>query len=331
MPLVSIVLPTFNRARFLPEAFAAIAAQEWSDWELILVDDGSTDETPKIVEEWVAAMRQPVRFIRQQNMGAYGARNTALDYATGDYIAFFDSDDLWLPHHLDRCVRQLEANRDVDWVYGACRMADFDSGRELAASTFRVNGAPRRFMSLPTDTRGDLHVLRGDDVIPCALLHGLYCGLQNSVFRREVFDGLRFKTTFRNEAEDQLFVIRVLKRGHAIGYLDDVHVIYRVHASNSSGSATGPNSFDRQFTLMEPVARGFRELRSECSLTSRENAALRRRLHREYVWHLGYATCRAHGRNQQALHYYHKGIVEWPWSLRAWTTYVAGHVRAFAQ
>src|SRR3712207_6270965 len=97
-PTVSIILPTYNRAKFLPQAFGSIRSQTWTDWELIIVDDGSTDETPEFLKELTANFQQPVRYICQENQGAYGARNTGLDHAIGKYIAFFDSDDLWLPH-----------------------------------------------------------------------------------------------------------------------------------------------------------------------------------------------------------------------------------------
>src|SRR5688572_19425954 len=97
-PTVSILLPTYNRAAFLPQALEAIGAQAFTDWELIVVDDGSTDDTPAVLERLVAGLGRPVHLIRQENQGAYGARNTGLDAARGKYVAFYDSDDTWLPH-----------------------------------------------------------------------------------------------------------------------------------------------------------------------------------------------------------------------------------------
>ena len=76
MPRVSIILPTFNRARFLPEAFASIRRQHFLDWELIVVDDGSTDETDAVVRQSLHDVTQPVKYVKQENQGAYGARNT---------------------------------------------------------------------------------------------------------------------------------------------------------------------------------------------------------------------------------------------------------------
>ena len=72
-PTVSVILPTFNRSRFLPAAFEAIRAQQMTSWELIVIDDGSTDDTEQVVAALSKSMTQPVRYLRQDNRGAYGA------------------------------------------------------------------------------------------------------------------------------------------------------------------------------------------------------------------------------------------------------------------
>lgn len=235
---VTIILPTYNRESVLPQAFEAIHDQTFTDWELIIIDDGSTDNTREVVDSATAEWAQPVRYIWQENRGAYAARNTGLDHATGEYIAFYDSDDLWLPHHLHDCVGALETNAGVDWVYGACRMVDYTSGREMAGSTFYVEGVRRPFMELETHKTGELYVIVDKRVVECMALHGLYSGLQNSLDRSRVFSETRFDHRWRN-AEDQLVVIRALMAGIRFGYFDNVHVTYHVHKANSSGAAQG--------------------------------------------------------------------------------------------
>ncbi len=177
-PTVSIILPTYNRERFLPEAFAAIEAQTFTDWELIVVDDGSTDGTRDLVPRLTADFPQGAKYIYQENQGAYGARNTGLDHAQGKYIAFYDSDDLWLPHHLKDCVEGLEANPDVDWVYGACRIVDQTTNRELDPTTFYIANLPRPFMQLKKRSVGRLAIIEDPHVIRCMISSGLFNGLQ---------------------------------------------------------------------------------------------------------------------------------------------------------
>ena len=105
MPSVSVIMPTFNRADTIRRAIRSVQAQTFTDWELIVVDDGSTDNTVALIEG-----RDPrLKLIRQENQGTAGARNAGLSASAGSYIAFLDSDDEWLPHHLELCVSFLEA------------------------------------------------------------------------------------------------------------------------------------------------------------------------------------------------------------------------------
>jgi len=105
MALVSVIMPTFNRADTINRAIRSVQAQTFTDLELIVVDDGSTDNTVALIE----GCDPRLKLIRQKNQGTAGARNTGLRAAAGSYIAFLDSDDEWLPHHLELCVGFLEA------------------------------------------------------------------------------------------------------------------------------------------------------------------------------------------------------------------------------
>jgi glycosyltransferase involved in cell wall biosynthesis len=319
MPTVSIILPTYNREKFLPEAFAAIAGQTFTDWELIVVDDGSTDGTRELVPRLTDKFSQPVRYIYQENQGAYGARNTGLDHASGRYVAFYDSDDLWLPHHLQDCVAALESNPDVDWVYGACRIVDYIAGRELAPHTFYIDDQPRPFLRLNTKRSDPLRIIVDHNAVRCMISDGLLCGLQNSIIRSHVFDNMRFDAASRNEAEDQLIVVRVLKRGCRLAYLNSVHVIYRVHSANSSGACHGASVY-RQIKIQLLLVRGYERLARTTLLTFRERIALRRRLSTVYFWHLGYALMWRSGLRKDAARMYLRALQLWPLEWRYWKT-----------
>ncbi|WPL17680.1 GalNAc(5)-diNAcBac-PP-undecaprenol beta-1,3-glucosyltransferase [Thiorhodovibrio winogradskyi] len=324
--MLSIILPTYNRARFLPKALESICAQCFSDWELIIVDDGSDDDTINILGQLTSGIEQPVKIIEQENQGAYGARNTGLDQAKGKYVAFFDSDDEWLPHHLRDCVDALEQNPDVDWVYGACRIIDNASGEVKEESTFYPNGISRPFIQLNTHQVGDLRIINDDKAIVCAILHGFYSGLQNSVLRARVFDNYRFDYLERNEAEDQLFVIRMLLAGKSIGYLDNVHVNYCLHDANSS-AAGGSQGLDRQERVLRLMIAGYEKLLREKPLPQQVRKALRKRVAADCFWQLGYATLWQSGQRTEARAMYRRGLGYWPWDWRYWKTYFVSFVK----
>ncbi len=106
MPRVSVIVPTCNRAQFLQEAVESVLGQTFRDFELIVVDDGSTDCTPYLVKRW----EDQVRWIRQEKLGVSRARNTGIRAARGRYVSFLDSDDLWSKGKLEIQVAFLDAN-----------------------------------------------------------------------------------------------------------------------------------------------------------------------------------------------------------------------------
>jgi len=115
MPRVSVIIPTYNRADMVGDAIRSVLDQTYADWELILVDDGSSDDTRQIVEAF-ADLR--IRYIYQDNKGLPGARNTGIQAARGQYIAFLDSDDLFLPHKLEWQLDALETRPELGLVAG---------------------------------------------------------------------------------------------------------------------------------------------------------------------------------------------------------------------
>jgi len=115
-PLVSVIVPTYNRAMLLQAAIASVLCQSWQNFEVVVVDDGSTDATPAVVAE-IAEKDKRVRYLRRKNGGVSAARNTGLSQARGELIAFLDSDDAWLPWKLSMQVSALMALPDVGMVW----------------------------------------------------------------------------------------------------------------------------------------------------------------------------------------------------------------------
>jgi glycosyltransferase involved in cell wall biosynthesis len=108
-PRVTVIIPTYNRAGCLREAVDSVLAQDFRDFELIVVDDGSTDDTPRLLQEYGDA----IRVFRQENRGVSAARNAGIAVSRGALIAFLDSDDLWLQGKLARQVEFFKAHADA--------------------------------------------------------------------------------------------------------------------------------------------------------------------------------------------------------------------------
>lgn len=120
--LISIIIPTFNRARYLPAAIDSVLSQGFDDCEVIVVDDGSTDDSLKLL----AAYGQRIRVLTQANAGAGAARNLGIGHAVGEYVAFLDSDDLWFPWSLRTLRDVIEQTGRPSVIHTAFEWIDND-------------------------------------------------------------------------------------------------------------------------------------------------------------------------------------------------------------
>jgi glycosyltransferase involved in cell wall biosynthesis len=119
--LVSITIPFLNRERFLPEAIESVLCQTYTNWDLHLVDDGSTDGSTRMARDYAARFSRKVYYHEHPghaNRGQSASRNLGIRNSTGEFIAFLDSDDVWLPHKIAEQVAILATHPDVGLVYG---------------------------------------------------------------------------------------------------------------------------------------------------------------------------------------------------------------------
>jgi glycosyltransferase involved in cell wall biosynthesis len=131
---VSVVMPSYNSADTIVETIASVAAQSWREFEMIVVDDGSNDGTPALLAQ--QARRYPwISWCIQANAGPSVARNTAIALARGEFIAFLDADDIWMPNKLALQVAAFEHNPNAAFVYADER--DFWPDRELPKTLFQ--------------------------------------------------------------------------------------------------------------------------------------------------------------------------------------------------
>jgi glycosyltransferase involved in cell wall biosynthesis len=202
--LITVVIPCYNQARFLDEAIGSVLQQTHAQRELIVVDDGSTDDTAV-----VAAKYPEVRLLRQENRGLAAARNRGWAAAQGRYLVFLDADDRLRPQALERGLRCLREHPEAAFAYG----------RYLNIS---ANGAPLSPSTRPcVENEHYLHLLKAN-----------YIGMHAAVFyRREVFTAVGGFNERLKACEDFDFYLRVARR-FPIRCHPEVVAEYRQHGSN---------------------------------------------------------------------------------------------------
>ena len=117
MPKISVIIPVYNAEKYLSDAIESVIEQTYDDWEIVAVNDGSTDSSPVILKTYEKRYPTKIRVIHQSNSGLSAARNVAIAASRGEYVAFLDADDLWLPEKIDEQIRVLSTNTDVGLVY----------------------------------------------------------------------------------------------------------------------------------------------------------------------------------------------------------------------
>ncbi len=120
-PLVSVILPTFNRHSYLSRSIGSVILQTFTDWELLVIDDGSSDQTFSLIIEYQEKFPK-IRYMRHSNKKLPLTLNTGILAACGKYIAFIGSDDEWKPEHLERNIEIFHLYNDTDLVYGSAEI-----------------------------------------------------------------------------------------------------------------------------------------------------------------------------------------------------------------
>jgi len=133
-PLISVIIPTYNKAQYLGEAIKSVLNQTYKNIEIIIIDDGSTDKTREVVKSFDD---EGIIYFSQENKGPASARNTGIKKAKGKYIAFLDSDDLWLKEKLKRQIDFMEKNSEIGLMGTACYEIT-DKGRIIGKKIFPV-------------------------------------------------------------------------------------------------------------------------------------------------------------------------------------------------
>ncbi|HEX6386757.1 MAG TPA: glycosyltransferase [Anaerolineae bacterium] len=229
--LVSVIIIFLNAEQFLEEAIESIFAQSYGNWELLLVNDGSTDGSTAIACEYARQYPGKVCYLEheeQQNRGMSASRNLGIRHARGEYVAFLDSDDVWLPHKLAQQVAILDTRPEAAMVYGPTQWwyswtgKPEDSGRDFVLEA----GVPANTLIQPPLLLA--RFLQMESISPCT------CSV---LLRREVVERVNgFEESFRGLYEDQAFFAKLCLAAPIL-VTDECVARYRQHTNSGSSIA----------------------------------------------------------------------------------------------
>jgi len=297
-PKVSVVMPVYNGEKHIVEAIESGLAQTYSNFELIVVNDGSSDGTYGRIQPYLARLKYVAHPV---NRGVCAAANTGIQNASGDLIAFFDSDDVWFPEKLELQVEYFRANPDVALVY--CDNLRFDE-----------KGVIPKEEELPSGFRREGNIFRE------LFLDSLICA-NTVVVRRECLERFGgFDETLRTGDYDLWLRIA---RHHKIGYVPRVLTKYRQHDSQLSRKirTSGPDDDPLPVTVIKKMLRLYPEIPKELGAST-----VKRRISSLYV-QVGY-HCFNQGDFPTARKHLRQAIRHWPLDLRCYGYYLATYLGA---
>jgi glycosyltransferase involved in cell wall biosynthesis len=230
VPLVSIITIFRNEERFLPEAVESVLAQSYPNWELLLCDDGSTDESPALARAYARSHPGRIRFLQHpdgENRGMSATRNMGLAHARGDLIALLDGDDVYMQDKLARQAEILQTHPEAVMVYGPTCFWQTWPGSPPGGSDSYSRMPVRKPQMIHGKTMLR-QVLRGrcDPPATCSVL-----------VRRDAIDSIGgFEDRFHDLFEDQVFFAKLLLGSH-LYVTDECHDRYRQHADSTCSIA----------------------------------------------------------------------------------------------
>ncbi|WP_227990766.1 glycosyltransferase [Flavisolibacter ginsenosidimutans] len=224
---LSVIITSYNHAHYLPQAISSAMQQDYANKEIIVVDDGSTDNTKEVVARF-----PDIKYVYQTNTGLSAARNTGIDHSTGEYLVFLDADDWFLENAFSKSVAALEANHDAAFAYG---------------THIKLN---EKNEELPSKEKQDIAQKHYGHL----LVHNFIAMHAAVFYRRWVFDKFRFDTNLKACEDYDLFL--KITRNHPVVYHQHKVAAYRKHSENMSGNVslmieTGLKVMQRQLPFLQ--------------------------------------------------------------------------------
>jgi glycosyltransferase involved in cell wall biosynthesis len=277
-PAVSVITIFLNGEAFIQEAIESVVAQTFRDWELLLVDDGSTDASSAIAQRFAAADPDRIRYLEHaehRNRGMSASRNLGIERARGTFIALLDADDVWLPDHLEQHVRRLHEHPEAGMVYGPSMLWYSWTGlpEDAARAGRRRLGVPADTLVRPPRLLELLLENRADTPATCSVL------MRRSAV--ELAGG--FEEEFRGLYEDQVFFAKLFLT-IPIFVTGDAHDRYRQHADSCCFVAHAAGEY--HFTMPHAARLPFLQwLERYLSEHGRERSRAWSLLQRELWWY----------------------------------------------
>lgn len=213
-PLISIIIPLYNAEKYIPETIQSVLNQTYKNWELIIVDDGSTDNSANIVKSYIDEDTR-IKYYHKKNTGVSETRNQGIKLAKGDYIAFLDADDVWEKNNLELKLDCLKSDHSLMWVFSNMTTIDNESNPLGSAPAGHDNNI------LDSILYWDREVIPG----PCS----------NIILKKEcLVDGLKFDRSF-STAADQDFTLYLAKNYNGKHIPLELWK-YRIHQNNMSSN-----------------------------------------------------------------------------------------------
>jgi len=235
-PLVSIIIPTYNYARYIRHAVDSALKQSYSNIEIIVIDDGSTDETQAVLSEY----GDRIRVISQPNQGASAARNRGIREAGGDYIAFLDADDAYRPENVAEKVAYLQSHPEYSWCYSNWTWVD-------------ENGHAYR---LGSDIEACLAYLKAQGDVLLLALQGYLLGTNVFLFSREVMQAITGFDESLAVLEDYDLYVRAAAR-FPLGYVDEVLCEIFSHQDSLGTGCSQRKGFYARWRLCKKLTKAF--------------------------------------------------------------------------
>lgn len=207
--LISIITPTYNCGRYIGETIESVLNQSYQNWEMIIVDDCSVDNTKEVVEEYVEQDKRIKYYLLEVNSGAAVARTKAMELASGEYMAFLDSDDLWMPDKLERQISFMKIN---DYNFTCTAYEQINENGNLLNKIIKTKSK--------TDYNGVL----------------LSCPVGNSTVMYNVKKLGKFVVPNIRKRNDDALWLQILKKEKYINGMPDVLMKYRVRANSISSN-----------------------------------------------------------------------------------------------